>query len=64
MEATFTQTKTNFDTYWTRVLNEREPLYIHKQGYEDVVLIPAIELSSLTETARSIFIISLAMPFF
>jgi Antitoxin of toxin-antitoxin stability system len=33
------------------VIDKREPLYIQRRGYEDLVLLPAIELESLNETA-------------
>lgn len=51
MEATYSETKKNFDSYWNKVIDQREPLYIRRQGFEDVVLIPAYELESLNETA-------------
>ena len=52
MEATYTETRTNFASYWDRVVDEREPLTIHRRGAEDVVLLPADELQSLQETAQ------------
>ena len=52
MEATYTETRTNFASYWDRVVDEREPLTIHRRGAEDVVLLPADELQSLQETAH------------
>ncbi len=51
MDATYSETKQNFDSYWDRVIDQREPLYIRRQGFEDVVLIPAYELESLNETS-------------
>jgi len=51
METTYTDTKNNFDTYWDMVIDRREPLYIHRRGHEDVVLLPAYELESMNESA-------------
>ena len=51
MEATYFETKENFDSYWDKVIDQREPLYVRRQGFEDVALIPAYELESLNETA-------------
>jgi len=52
MEATYTETRSNFATLWDNVVDHREPLVIHRRGSEDVVLLPASELSSLQETAH------------
>ena len=51
MEATYSETKDNFASYWDMVIHRKEPLYIHRHGFEDVVLLPAYELDSLNETA-------------
>ncbi len=51
MEATYSEAKQNFDSFWDRVIDQREPLYIRRRGFEDVVLIPAYELESLNETS-------------
>ncbi|MGJ3244229.1 MAG: type II toxin-antitoxin system Phd/YefM family antitoxin [Opitutales bacterium] len=51
MEATYTETRSNFATLWDKVVDQREPLTIHRRGSEDVVLLPAAEFSSLQETA-------------
>jgi antitoxin YefM len=52
MEASYTETRSNFAKLWDRVVDYREPLTIHRRGSEDVVLLPASELSSLQETAH------------
>lgn len=52
MEATYSETRSNFAKLWDRVVDHREPLTIHRRGSEDVVLLPASELSSLQETAH------------
>lgn len=52
MEATYTETRSNFAKLWDKVVDQREPLTIHRRGSEDVVLLPASELSSLRETAH------------
>lgn len=51
MEATYTETRSNFAKLWDQVVDSREPLVIHRRGAEDVALLPASELSSLMETA-------------
>lgn len=52
MEASYTETRSNFAKLWDQVIDQREPLLIHRRGSEDVVLLPASELSSLQETAH------------
>ena len=52
MEATYTETRGRFASLWDEVVDRREPLTIHRRGAEDVVLLPAAELSSLQETAH------------
>lgn len=52
MEATYSETRSNFASLWDKVLDRREPLVIHRRGVEDVVLLPAAELESLQETAH------------
>ncbi|HBR93331.1 MAG TPA: prevent-host-death protein [Opitutae bacterium] len=51
MEATYTETRTNFATLWDQVIDCREPLIVHRRGAEDIAVLPAAELSSLQETA-------------
>lgn len=52
MEASYTETRSNFAALWDEVVDRREPLTIHRRGAEDVVLLPASELASLNETAH------------
>jgi len=52
MEATYTETRARLASLWDAVIDQREPLTIHRRGAEDVVLMPASELSSLQETAH------------
>lgn len=52
MEATYTDTRDNLASYWDKVVNEREPLTVHRRGHEDIAILPATELSSLMETAH------------
>jgi antitoxin YefM len=52
MEATYTETRSRFASLWDEVVDRRETLTIHLRGAEDVVLLPAAELSSLQETAH------------
>ncbi|MDA0751940.1 MAG: type II toxin-antitoxin system prevent-host-death family antitoxin [Verrucomicrobia bacterium] len=51
MEATYSETRSNFASLWDKVIDEREPLTIHRRGAEDVSLLPTAELRSLQETA-------------
>ncbi len=52
MEATYSETRSNFATLWDKVIDHREPLRIHRRGAEDIVMLPAAELESLQETAH------------
>ena len=52
MNVTYTEARKNFASYWDKVVDHREPLTIQRRGAEDVVLLPASELSSLQETAH------------
>ena len=52
MEASYSETRSNFASLWDKVIDQREPLTIHRRGVEDVVLLPAAELKSLQETAH------------
>ena len=52
MEATYSETRSNFASLWDKVVDHREPLRIHRRGAEDIVMLPAAELESLQETAH------------
>jgi len=52
MEATYSETRSNFARFWDQVVDTREPLRIHRRGAEDIVMLPAAELESLQETAH------------
>lgn len=52
MEATYSETRSNFASLWDKVIDRREPLRIHRRGAEDIVMLPAAELESLQETAH------------
>lgn len=52
MEATYSETRSNFASLWDKVVDRREPLRIHRRGAEDIVMLPASELESLQETAH------------
>lgn len=52
MEVSYSETRANFASLWDSVIDRREVLTIHRRGSEDVVLMPASELSSLQETAH------------
>ena len=52
MEATYTHARANLATLCDGVASGREVLIIHRRGAEDVALVSAAELRSLTETAH------------
>lgn len=52
MNVTYTEARKNFASYWDQVVDHREPLTIQRRGVEDIVMLPASELSSLQETAH------------
>lgn len=51
-EMTYTQARANFADIWDEVVSTREPVIVHRRGAEDVAIVAAAELRSLTETAH------------
>ena len=51
-ETTYTAARANFATLCDRVVDDGEPVVIHRRGSADVALISASELSGLEETAH------------
>ena len=51
-ETTYTQARANLAALCDKVASSREPVIIHRRGAEDVALVSAGELRSLTETAH------------
>jgi antitoxin YefM len=51
MEFTYTNAREQFATLLDRVTKDREVVIIQRRGAEDVAMISAEELASLTETA-------------
>jgi antitoxin YefM len=51
VEFTYTKARDQFATLLDRVTKDREIVIIQRRGNEDVAMIAADELSSLTETA-------------
>jgi antitoxin YefM len=51
-ETTYTQARANLAALCDQVAGSREPVIIHRRGAEDVALVDAAELRSLTETAH------------
>jgi len=51
VHTTYTQARANLAKIFDRVTHDREIVVIQRRGAEDVALISASELSSLTETA-------------
>ncbi len=50
-KTTYSHARQNFARIWDRVEESREAALIQRRGHEDMVLIPAEELSALRETA-------------
>ncbi|MSV29588.1 MAG: type II toxin-antitoxin system prevent-host-death family antitoxin [Bryobacterales bacterium] len=50
-ETSYSHLRANLAAVLDQVLDEREPVIVHRRGSEDVALVPASELSSLMETA-------------
>ena len=51
-ETTYTHARANLAALCDKVALSREPIIIHRRGAEDVALVDAAELRSLTETAH------------
>lgn len=51
VKTTYSHARENLATLWDQVEDSREAAVIERRGHEDMVLIPAEELSSLRETA-------------
>jgi antitoxin YefM len=51
-ETSYTKARERLAALCDAVASTREPVIIHRRGAEDVALIAASELSSLTETAH------------
>jgi antitoxin YefM len=50
--TTFSYARAHLAALCDQVVSSREPVIIHRRGAEDVVLVNAAELRSLTETAH------------
>jgi antitoxin YefM len=51
-ETTYTHARANFAALCNKVAQSREPIIIRRRGADDVALVDAAELRSLTETAH------------
>jgi antitoxin YefM len=51
-EITYTAARAKFAALCDEVAESREPVIIHRRGAEDVAIVSAAELRSLTETAH------------
>jgi antitoxin YefM len=51
-ETSYSAARANFALLCERVVEEQEPVVIHRRGAEDVALVSAAELRSLEETAH------------
>lgn len=52
VETTYTHARAHLAALCDKVALSREPIIIHRRGAEDVALVDAAELRSLTETAH------------
>jgi antitoxin YefM len=52
MVTTYTRARATFASLCKRAASTREPVIIHRRNEEDVALVSAEELESLTETAH------------
>jgi antitoxin YefM len=51
-ETTYSHARANLAALCDQVADSREPVIIHRRGAQDVALVDAAELRSLTETAH------------
>jgi antitoxin YefM len=51
-ETTYTHARAHLASLCDKVAQSREPVIIHRRGAQDVALVDAAELRSLTETAH------------
>lgn len=51
-DVTYTAARARLAALCDEVAESREPVFIHRRGSEDVALVSAAELRSLTETAH------------
>lgn len=52
IHTTYSSARNNLASLLSQVIDEQEVVVINRRGHEDVALISAAELSSLTETAH------------
>lgn len=50
--ATYSYLRENLADVWDQVEDTQEPVILKRRGHQDLALIPADELASLTETAH------------
>lgn len=50
--ATYSYLRENLADVWDQVEDTQEPVIVKRRGHQDLALIPADELESLTETAH------------
>lgn len=50
--ATYSFLRENLAEVWDQVEDTQEPVIVKRRGHQDLALIPADELASLTETAH------------
>lgn len=52
LELTYTEARANLASLWDEVIEDRKTAIIHRRGKEDVVMLPASELSWILEAAH------------
>src|SRR5580704_2048216 len=52
IETTYAEARVHLGALCDKALSTRQPIIIHRRGAEDVALVSAAELRSLTETAH------------
>ncbi len=50
VEVSYDQAREDLDSLWNQVTKKNETVIIRREGFDDVALVPASELSGLEET--------------
>lgn len=52
LELNYTEARANFASLWDKLIEDCDTAIIHRRGKEDVIMLPASELTGLLETAH------------
>ncbi len=52
LEMTYSEARANLASLWDTIIDDRKTAILHRRGKEDVVMLPASELSGLMESAH------------